>query len=221
MEKVKLSKEEIKKMMDDGTLVPVDKKDLNKRPGFIDRNAVQISVLTFVGIVVISFLIVEFVLDVRSVKPLPELPPDVEMLTRENISEEAILKVSDLWNNKEYDALNEHLRQLSNLYDLTEETEQALGIYRVRLLYYAGQYERAFNLSQVVQSRFVGERYLQLELTWIKGHIYYEQEELLKSMETFRQLASTSNPWREQSAVYVSELRELTDHQNLLEFFIE
>jgi|GEM_PF-4528968 tetratricopeptide (TPR) repeat protein len=221
MEKVKLSKEEIKKMMDEGTLVPIEKKDLNKRPGFIDRNAVLISVLAFVGIVLFSYLIVEFVMDVRSVNPLPKLPPDVEMLAQEDVSEDVILRISEFWENGEYETMDNQLAQIPNLYELSVDTERSLAIYRVRLLHYAGKYERAFTLSQIVQSRFVGDREVQLELAWIKGHIYYEQGELLKSMETFRQVASTRNPWREQAAVYVTELRELTDHQNLLEYFIE
>lgn len=221
MEKVKLSKEEIKKMMDDGTLVPVDKKDLNKRPGFIDRNAVLISVLTFISIVVIAFVIVEFVMDVRSVKPLPKLPPDVEMLAGEGVNEEVILSISESWEQGSYETLYEELTQVSNLYELTVDSERSIAIYRVRLLHYAEKYERAFTLSQIVQSRFVGDRDVQLELAWIKGHIYYEQGELMKSMDTFRQVASTQNPWREQGAVYVTELRELTDHQNLFEFIFE
>lgn len=221
MKKVKLSKEEIKTLMDSGKLVPVDKNDLQKRPRFIDRNAVLVSVLTFVGIVLLSIVIVEFFMDVRSVKPLSKHQPDLEVLAQESISEDAILKISELWENQAYEKLQIELGQLPNMYEFTDQTERYLAVYRVRLLYYAEKYSRAFALSQAVQSRFVSDRDIQMELAWIKGHIYYEQDELIKSMDTFRQVASTQNPWREQAGVYVTDLRELTDHQNLFEFIFE
>lgn len=215
-----MSREQIEEMMQEGSLKPINYDDFSERPGFIQRNAILFSVLFFLTIFFTSAFLIQYVFEVRSVAPLPLDKPPISQIDDQYITKDERLEMNSHWEAGNYLRLNNNISRVISLNQLPEELEAKLMLSRLKLLMYAGEYDKVDSYSKVVMTKFSNQREMYADLLWIKGHLYYEKERYIQSLDTFRDLTELNDArYQEKADKYVYELRELTDQATFADMF--